>query len=159
MWVANLYDHCAEGSCRFFPRNGRSRHDRGLGHARFPFWGYGKAPPSFCTVGQYNHCADGSCRFFSRNGRSRHDRGLGHARFPFCGYGKAPPSFCTVGQYNHCFSTPVAVIQFVWWLVLFVSQRLLRSSNMLGGWSFLVSLFFYIYIPQSGFLPCRGRRS
>nr|CAD2191105.1 unnamed protein product [Meloidogyne enterolobii]CAD2201781.1 unnamed protein product [Meloidogyne enterolobii] len=28
---------------------------------------------------------------------------------------------------------------------------------MLGGWSFLVSLFFYIYIPQSGFLPCRGK--
>jgi len=89
-WVSDLYDHCAEGSCRFSSRNGRSRHDRGLGHARFPFWGYGKAPPSFCTVGKYNHCAAGSCRFSPRNGRSRHDRGLGHARSSFWGMGSLP---------------------------------------------------------------------
>uniref|UniRef100_A0A914NWE3 ATP-dependent DNA helicase n=1 Tax=Meloidogyne incognita TaxID=6306 RepID=A0A914NWE3_MELIC len=70
---------------------------RGLGHARFPFCGYGKAPPSFCTVGQYNHCADGFL-----NACCRH---------PIC---------LVVGLI--CFSTPAAVIQYAWWLVFSLSQ-------------------------------------
>jgi len=64
MWVANLFDHCAEGSCQFFPRNGRSRHDRGLGHARFPFWGMGRLPLPSAQGGRTTTVRTGHAQIF-----------------------------------------------------------------------------------------------
>jgi len=45
---AMIHSAVRRGHAGFFQKWG-NRHDRGLGHAHFPFWGYGKSPPSLFT--------------------------------------------------------------------------------------------------------------